>query len=379
VLHTRPAPSRPPRALALVLLALLPSTASASPQDPSAPGSDGALEDAAAKVAADTSESPESPWLVTPTFSVDPKLGSTLGGVAGYIRKFDPDSNPSLLTFFGGYSNTDSSYFGFAADTYFHANRHKLIFGAVSGKVRNEYDDFLGSGLPAETEDNLGAVGARYLHRVRGGWYAGVQGISTDYAIGAEGLLAGALNQIGLTGLRSNGLGLVAEFDDRDDVRNPTLGQHFTAHNVAYREGLGGEESFDALHLSYAKYFPFGEGHVLATDIRGRWTKDAPQSGFSSIDMRGYTRGNYLGEHSTELQFDARFDVNGPWGAALFGGLGCLYSTLSDLDSSDALFPMGGAGIIYDLKPEAGIVLRLDYAVGEGDNSALYLSFGQPF
>ena len=77
----------------------------------------------------------ESPWLVTPTMSVDPKLGSTLGGVAGYIRKFDPDSNPSLLTFFGGYSNTDSHYLGFAADTYFKANQHKLIFGAMSGEV----------------------------------------------------------------------------------------------------------------------------------------------------------------------------------------------------------------------------------------------------
>ena len=321
----------------------------------------------------------ESPWLVTPTMSVDPKLGSTLGGVAGYIRKFDPDSNPSLLTFFGGYSNTDSHYAGFAADTYFKANQHKLIFGAMSGEVRNEYDDFLGSGLPADTQDNIGAVGARYLYRVKGGWYGGVQGISTDYVIGAEGLLAGALTQIGLTGLRSNGLGLVAEFDDRDNVRNPTLGEHFTVHNVAYREGLGGEDSFDSLHLSYAKYFPFGDGNVLAADISGRWTKDAPQSGFSSIDMRGYTRGNYLGEHSTQVQLDARFALNEPWGAALFGGVGSLYSTLSDLDSSDALFFMGGAGIIYDLKPEAGIVLRLDYAIGEDDNSALYLSFGQPF
>jgi len=377
----RLAPSWLPGALALC--AAVPSTASASPQTPTAQVPDAAVEDAADDaaddVAAGNSEAAESPWLVTPTFSVDPKLGSTLGGVAGYIRRFDPDSNPSLLTFFGGYSNTDSSYYGFAADTYFSANQHKLIFGAVSGEIRNEYDDFLGSGLPAETQDNLGAVGTRYLYRLKGGWYGGVQGISTDYAIGAEGLLAGALNQIGLTGLRSNGLGLVAEFDDRDNVRNATLGQHFTAHNVAYREGLGGEESFDALHLSYAKYFPFGEGNVLATDIRGRWTKDAPQSGFSSIDMRGYTRGNYLGEHSTEIQFDARFDVNGTWGAALFGGVGCLYSTLSDLDSSDALFPMGGAGLIYNLKPDAGIVLRLDYAVGEDDNSALYLSFGQPF
>ena len=115
---------------------------------------------------------------------------------------------------------------------------------------------------------------------MKGGWYGGVQGISTDYVIGAEGLLAGALTQIGLTGLRSNGLGLVAEFDDRDNVRNPTLGEHFTVHNVAYREGFGGEDSFDSLHLSYAKYFPFGDGNVLAwsSDFAGRtWSDTTPQ------------------------------------------------------------------------------------------------------
>lgn len=261
---------------ALALCAAVPSTASASPRSTVAKGPGAVVRDAADDAAAGRSEVAESPWLVTPTFSVDPKLGSTLGGVAGDIGPFEPDSNPSLLTSFGGYSNADSRHFGFAADTWVRANEHRLMFGAAGGEVRNEYDDFLGRGLPAETQDNLGAEVARELHRVKGGWYGGVQGISTDDAIGAEGLLAGALNQIGPTGLRKNGLGLVAEFDDRDNVRNATLGQQFPVHNVAYREGLGVEESFDALDLSNAEYFPFGEGNVLATDIRGRWTKDAP-------------------------------------------------------------------------------------------------------
>jgi hypothetical protein len=40
---------------------------------------------------------------------------------------------------------------------------------------------------------------------------------------------------------------------------------------------------------------------------------------------------------------------------------------------------MIGGGVTYTLKPEAGIVLRLEYAKGESDNSAVYLSLGHPF
>ncbi len=59
--------------------------------------------------------------------------------------------------------------------------------------------------------------------------------------------------------------------------------------------------------------------------------------------------------------------------------MGCLYEKLSSCDSGDALYPMLGGGLIFDLKPDAGIVLRLEYARGESDNEAYYLSLGHPF
>ena len=37
----------------------------------------------------DTELEVESPWPLIPTISSDPKLGSTLGAVAGYIKDFD--------------------------------------------------------------------------------------------------------------------------------------------------------------------------------------------------------------------------------------------------------------------------------------------------
>lgn len=324
-------------------------------------------------------EDKESPWLLTPTVSADPKLGTTLGAVAGYIKALDPASTPSLIASFGTYSDTDSYVGGLYGDIYFDADRQRIKSGYINGKIRNEYDDFLGSGRPARTEDNIESFFFRYSHQFGENWYLGGQLIISDYVIGADGFFEFILDQIGLTGFQSNGIGLVAEFDDRDRPRDPHGGNHLVIHNVAYREGLGGEESFDALQLNYSNYWAFGDGHVLASNIRGRWTSDAPISGYSSLNMRGYTRGNYLGENYSHLNLDARFHVRGRWGASLFGGVGCLYESVSACNDGEALYPMLGAGIIYSLKPDAGIVLRLEYARGESDNEAYYLTLGHPF
>ena len=321
----------------------------------------------------------DSPWLLTPTVSSDPKLGTNVGFVGGYIFQADPESRDSVAMAFGTYSDTDSWMVGGVGDLYLSGNRHRVQLGAIDGRIRNEYDDFLGTGLKAKTEDDIKAFFARYLYNVSGDWYLGGQAISSNYAIGADGLLGKVLDQIGLVGFDSNGIGLVAEYDTRDNVRNPTAGQRWSAHNIAYRESFGGDESFDAINSDYTYYLPFGDGHVLGIQVFGRWTHDAPWGGFSSVRLRGYTRGNYLAEHYTHVDLDARFALGSRWGATAFAGLGCLYKTVSDCSSSEDLYPAGGAGLYFLLKPEAGFVIRADYAIGDRDNSAFYLRLGHPF
>jgi hypothetical protein len=321
----------------------------------------------------------ESPWLLTPTLSSNPKLGSNIGAIAGYLHRFDPRSEASLVTAFGTYSDTDSRVGGLVADLRLDGNRHKLQAGLFGGRVRNEYDDYLGTGRPAKTEDNVSGLGARYTQRLAGHWYLGGQFVSTDYAINADGLLGDLLEQIGLSGFQSVGVGLVVEFDDRDNTRNPQRGRHFTAHNLAYREGLGGEESFDVYRAEYAHLVPLPAQSVLGIQVQGRWTRNAPLAGFSSVALRGYTLGNYLDEHYTHVDFDARIRVQGNWGATAFLGVGCLYGSPSDCGSGEQLYPSVGAGVSYLLKPDAGIIIRAEYARGESDNEAFYLRIGNPF
>ena len=325
-------------------------------------------------------EPARSPWLAVPLVSSDPKVGTSFGGMAGYLHSFDDASPVSLFALTAKYSNTDSFTAGLFTQTYFGSDRHRVSGGIATGKIRNDYDDFLGSGLPAQTTDDLRFGGARYLYRIADGWYGGVQAVATNYVIQSEdAAIEGDLEILGLTGFDSNGIGLVFTFDNRDNTRSPTHGRQVAINNLAYREALGGDASFDVYQFKYREYLPHGQGHVLAYRAQARFTDDAPESAYSSIALRGYTRGNYLAPNSMLVEAEERYRIHPRWSLAGFAGAACLFDGMSDCGESDSWYPEAGLGVIFDLKPAAGMVVRLNYAKGEEDNSGLYLAFGQAF
>ena len=323
-------------------------------------------------------DSKNSSWFVMPIVSSDPKISTAAGALAGYVHEFDEASPPSLFGVTGTYSTTDSWYFGVFAKTHFGKDNHRLTAAAATGEISNDYSDFLGSGLDVQTTDDLIMYAIRYVLRARGHWYVGPQFISTNYAISGDNLLSGQiLEHIGLTGFKSNGLGLVAQYDSRDNQYSPSSGQVFEAHNVAYRKTFNGDVSFDVYTADYQYYLPYGKGHVLALHIKGRWTHNAPSSGYSSVDLRGYTRGQYLSPHMTLVEVDERFAITEKWGITAFAGIAGLYGDDS-IDGNSRLFPAGGAGAFYQLNDEE-MVLRADFAIGKDGNHGFYLKFGQPF
>jgi len=257
----------------------------------------------------------ESPWLVTPLVSSAPKFGTSLGALGAYLKKFDDNSPTSMFGTAVSYSNTESAFIAVIANTYFDNDKQRLVAGAIGGEINNEYSDFLGTGYTVKTTDNIHAVFVRYLYRVSNNWFLGPQVLSTNYAIsGNDWFSQELLARIGLTGFDSNGIGLVAQRDTRDNQNSPAKGSFLNMNNIAYRESFGGDYSFDAYALSFRKYFPHGMGHVLAARIDGRWTDDAPVGGYSSVRLRGYTFGQYLAPNATLLEVEERYHIKGRWG-----------------------------------------------------------------
>jgi len=179
-----------------------------------------------------------SPWLFVPLVSSNPKLGTSLGAMVGYIHRFDAVSEPSLLATQVRRSNTDSRTFAIGGKAYWNENRDQLQLGIARGKVTNDYSDFLGTGREVRSEETLRGYFLRYQHKVRSDWYADAQALYSNYDVeGSDPSSAQFLDLAGLAGEVSAGAGLIVSYDSPDNSSNPTRGSLLQVHSFAFRDG----------------------------------------------------------------------------------------------------------------------------------------------
>jgi len=322
----------------------------------------------------------ESPWLAVPILSSSPKLGTSGGLLGAYLHRFDPDSRVSMFGAAAQYSSTGSFVGGAFARASFRRDHHRVVAFGGGGRIENDYDDFLGSGVPLKTEDDLWSAVGRYLYRFRGPWFVGGQGIFTNYAIlGQAAMDEQVLTVLGLTGFEAGGLGAVLYRDSRDDENMPVRGWLLNLNNIAYRDWLGGDDSFDTYRGDLRAFWMHGKGHVLAVRQNNQWTVDAPPAAYAPVTLRGYKFGQYLGQSMSSLEAEERLHVRERWRANLFAGVASLYGAERHWSDSQNLFVNGGLGIQFVLKPEEKSLLALEYAKGEGDNEGIYLRLGYAF
>src|SRR5581483_3605008 len=97
----------------------------------------------------------ESPWLVAPIFALNPKLGFSLGAIVGYMFYFDKESKFSMIGLNGQYTSTGSVIAALVSKLSFGEDHHRFMGLAAAGNIRNDYDDFLGTGVPLKSNDEL--------------------------------------------------------------------------------------------------------------------------------------------------------------------------------------------------------------------------------
>ncbi len=323
------------------------------------------------------SDKGESPWLLVPSLSSNPKLGASVGGMGGYMHYFDPLSRVSIFGVTAQYTSTDSVTAALFAKMSFAADHQRLNVFAAGGNIKNDYDDFLGTGMPLKSQDHLRAIALRYLYRIWDNWFLGVQAVNTNYQILGESELDNeALQTLGLTGFSGGGVGIVANLDSRDSEFSPHKGWLINVNNVAYRDWMAGNDNYDAYRADVRYYWPQRNGNVLALRLNNQWTVDAPKSAYAPITLRGYKFGEYLGQYMSSIEAEERVRIATQWTATVFAGVGCLYGASLVCTDAENIYPNAGAGVQYVIKKDEGMVLNLEYAKGKGDNAGVYLKFG---
>jgi outer membrane protein assembly factor BamA len=321
-----------------------------------------------------------SPWLLVPVFNSSPKLGITLGATGAYLHQFDPKSRPSIFGVTGQYTNTESIVGGAFARTSFDEDRQRLNAGLAYGNIKNDYNDYLGTGVPLRNNAGLKSFISRYLHRAYGDWFVGVQAIYQNFAIAGDTAFDDlVLDILGVAPSKSGGLGLVAYYDTRDNEFKPGKGWVLSLNNLAYRESLGGDQNFDVYRVDIRHYIPFGDGNIFAFRQLNHLTSDAPTASLAPVQLRGYKIGQYSSDYMSQIEGEFRLRLADRWTTTIFAGVACTYGSGKNCSDSANLFPAAGAGVQYILKPAIGIVLNLEYAHGKDGNYGVYLKTGYAF
>jgi len=322
----------------------------------------------------------KSPWLLAPVFQSNPKLGTSVGALAGYLHYFDEKSRPSIFALMGQYTSTDSTIAGAFGKTSFDEDRQRLLAALMYGYVKNDYNDYLGTGVPLQSNGELKQFISRYTYRVTGDWFVGGQLIYQNMAVTGETQFDDAfLNLVGVKPYKSGGAGLVLQYDSRDNENKPTQGWLLNLNNIAYRKALGGDDDFDVVRADFRYFLSHGNGNVLAFRQLNHFTGDAPTQVRAPVQLRGYKIGQYNGEYMSHIEVEERYRLGEKFTSTVFVGVACTYGGGKTCSDEANLFPAAGAGVQYILKPKEGIVLNLEYAQGKAGNYGAYLKMGYAY
>ncbi len=321
----------------------------------------------------------ESPWLVVPLLSANPKLDTAAGAMVAYVHKFDEKSRASMLGLQAKYSTSDSVVAGLFGRSSWAEDHHRLNAGLAFGNINNDYQNYQETGQEVNTQDRLRAMFARYLYRFKGDFFFGVQGAYTNYElVGKSQADDEILDNLGLVGYKSGGVGLSLLYDTRDNDFKPMNGGYMNANNISYREALGGKSNFDIYRLDLRYFLAHGKGSVLAFRQRNQWSVNAPPGAYSPVYLRGYTPGEFLAQNMSSVEVEERLYIAERWTSTFFAGFALLYGDGSSaLENTD--FPSVGLGIQYILMPKQGMVANLEGAMGRDEDRGLYLKMGYAF
>jgi hypothetical protein len=318
-----------------------------------------------------------SPWLLLPVFSSSPKLGTAGGALVGYARKFDEQSRLSMFGVAFMYTSSESKVGAVFARTSFRQDHHRIDGLGVFGYVKNSYDDYLGTGEPLETNDDVGAFAARYRYRIKGNWFIGGQAAAVNYKVLGESALDDEwLDTLGVQGFKATGIGGHVSHDSRDNQDMPTRGWFANLNNLAYREWLGGDEAFDVYRLDARAFARHGKASVLSVRQNNEFTVGASLSGQATVLLRGYKQGAYIAKNMSSFEVEERLRFGRRWGVTGFGGVAALYGGESGLPGVETFYSAFGTGLQFVFKPDQQLLMNFEYAYGNVNNSGVYLKLG---
>jgi outer membrane protein assembly factor BamA len=324
-----------------------------------------------------------------PVLLSDPTNG--FGGGGGLLMLYglnETAAKDSETAAFGYYTTTSSWKWGLRQGLSFGEDRFRSTTTGIFGNTNNSFA-YTNLPLPVAYGERQDRIETDFKVNVFDNLYAGVayRYARTDFRfdVGTEAEQAFSRVVLGISGAENttdSGIGVVVEFDNRDQEYSPNRGILGSFRLLDQSSWLGSDNDYRSADASFNYYRTVAPGHLLAFRFRWRDTwGDVPFTGestFSGVDLRAYPGGKYRGAGMLAAQLEYRFNAWKRVGGVVFGGSGRVYGGEPTL-GADQVLPSGGAGIRFLLLKERGTQVGLDFAQGRSGNRGVYFFFDEAF
>ncbi|EHU5003112.1 BamA/TamA family outer membrane protein [Vibrio vulnificus] len=178
----------------------------------------------------------------------------------------------------------------------------------------------------------------------------------------------------------TSGLGVLAEYDTRDNLFYPSKGYKVTADYMIYDDALGSDYNYRTFNLDAEAYIPIAEKWTLglAGNYQNFEQKDSMVSPTAKpyVALRGVSSYRYQGDEIETLQAQLTYSINHRWKVSGFYGAG--QATQRSGDEQDSRVNAGGVGFRYQIARRYGLHIGMDYAMSDEEN-AIYFNVGSGF
>ncbi|SOD92591.1 BamA/TamA family outer membrane protein [Spirosoma fluviale] len=341
----------------------------------------------------DTSSTASSRVLVFPTAGYAPETSLEIGvrAFSLYYAKDDTLVNRLSEIVLYGFV-TLRGQFGAQLENAVYTDKNTYY---LLGRARYQQFPLLYYGIgPNSKRANPSLVNSSYvqfrqraLRKVVGNLYAGpevdfqsLQGVSFEHTD-----LAAAELPLGGRGSTTLELGVTLVYDNRKNILNVRKGAFFEAavlRNVLRTENFG----FQRILFDGRLYRPLGtRNRVLALQATGMFINgDVPFNSLALLGgentMRGYYLGRYRDKNLLAAQAELRwlpFVFSRRWGGTLFGGVGTVAPTVSEVQLNRVRWAVGG-GVRFLFFQKKDVYLRADLGITR-EGTGIYFSLGEAF
>jgi outer membrane protein assembly factor BamA len=346
-------------------------------------GMDEYVRDVAEKVSPQETKERRADFVIMPIPVSNPTIGSGLALATMFLYDVGENAPTSNTTLGALYTDSKSWGLGFSQKTYLRDDKFRL--NAAGGYFDLNLDFY---GIGADAGDRgisipLNQTGfifvPEFMTRVSDNLYFGIR---YRLLTCTTALNAGNIGPISLPRLEldvtTSGLGIVMNYDTRDNPLNPTEGT-FADFKATYpTEALGSDRDYQIYETAYNRYMQVTQRGVLALGLQGKFTSgNVPFFDLSYFMLRGYVGGQYRDKHMVAAQAEYRWQALERVGLVFFGGVGSVAPAIDKFDFDD-LLPSGGVGLRIMASKEQRVNVSIDYAFGR-DSEAFYFSIGEAF